>query len=93
MRSHCYVVAWGQRTFRASRQCDKQGAGVRENPRIGLSVNVQPPRLRTRNVKRTFGPVWPHVSGHAITLDEASSQFKQSYEVMRTKAGLPRPQR
>ena len=33
------------------------------------------------------------ISGYAVTLDEASSQFKQSYEVMRTKAGLPRPQR
>ena len=33
------------------------------------------------------------ISDHAITLDEAASQFKQSYEAMRTKAGLPRPQR
>ncbi len=33
------------------------------------------------------------ISGHAVTLDEASSQFKQSYEAMRTKGGLPRPQR
>ena len=32
------------------------------------------------------------ISGHAVTLDEAASQFKQSYEAMRTKAGLPRPQ-
>ena len=45
LRSHCYVVAWSQRTFRASnRQCDKQGADARENPRIGLSVNVQTAR-------------------------------------------------
>ena len=33
------------------------------------------------------------ISGLAVTLDEAASQFKQSYEAMRTKAGLPRPQR
>ena len=32
------------------------------------------------------------ISGHAITLDEASSQFKRSYEAMRAKAGLPKPQ-
>jgi hypothetical protein len=32
------------------------------------------------------------VSGAAVTLDEAASQFKRSYEAMRTKAGLPRPQ-
>ena len=42
LRSHCYVIAWAQRTFHASnRQCDKQGADARENPRTGLSVNVQ----------------------------------------------------
>ena len=33
------------------------------------------------------------ISGHAVTLAEAASQFKRSYEAMRTKAGLPRPQR
>ena len=33
------------------------------------------------------------ISGEAVTLDEAASQFKQSYEAMRTKGGLPRPQR
>ena len=33
------------------------------------------------------------ISGLAVTLDEAASQFKQSYEAMRIKAGLPRPQR
>ena len=33
------------------------------------------------------------ISGLAVTLDEAASQFKQSYEAMRTKARLPRPQR
>ena len=33
------------------------------------------------------------ISDLAVTLDEAASQFKQSYEAMRTKAGLPRPQR
>jgi hypothetical protein len=33
------------------------------------------------------------ISGYAVTLDEAASQFKQSYDVMRTKAGLPRLQR
>ena len=32
------------------------------------------------------------ISGLAVTLDEAALQFKQSYEAMRTKAGLPRPQ-
>ena len=32
------------------------------------------------------------ISGLAVTLDEAASQFKQNYEAMRTKAGLPRPQ-
>ena len=29
------------------------------------------------------------ISGLAVTLDEAASQFKQNYEAMRTKAGLP----
>ena len=40
-------------------------------------------------------PVVPNVpiSGLAVTLDEAASQLKQSYEAMRTMAGLPRPQR
>ena len=33
------------------------------------------------------------ISGLAVTLDEAASQLKQSYEAMRTMAGLPRPQR
>ena len=28
------------------------------------------------------------ISGLAVTLDEAASQFKQSYEAMRTKAGI-----
>jgi hypothetical protein len=32
------------------------------------------------------------VSGRAVTLDEAGAQFKRSYEEMRAKAGLPRPQ-
>jgi hypothetical protein len=32
------------------------------------------------------------ISGATVTLDEASSQFKRSYEAMRTKAGLPKPQ-
>ena len=32
------------------------------------------------------------ISGATMTLDEASSQFKRSYEAMGTKAGLPRPQ-
>jgi hypothetical protein len=42
LRSHCYVIARAQRTFRApNRECDKQGAGARENSRPGLSVNVQ----------------------------------------------------
>jgi hypothetical protein len=33
------------------------------------------------------------VNGHAVTLDEAATAFKRSYEAMRTKAGVPRPQR
>jgi hypothetical protein len=33
------------------------------------------------------------ISGYAITLDEADAAFKRSYEVMREKAGLPKPQR
>jgi nucleotide-binding universal stress UspA family protein len=42
LRSHCDVVARAQRTCRSSnRQCDKQGADARENPRTGLSVNVR----------------------------------------------------
>ena len=42
---HCHVIAWAQRTFHASnRQCDKQGADARENPRTGLSLNVQTAR-------------------------------------------------
>ena len=42
LRSHRYVIAWAQRTFHASnRQCDKQGADARENPRTDLSVTVQ----------------------------------------------------
>ena len=42
LRPHRYVIARAQRTFHASnRQCDKQGADARENPRTGLSVNVQ----------------------------------------------------
>ena len=32
------------------------------------------------------------ISGAAVTLDEAASQFKQSHEAMRTKARLPKPQ-
>src|SRR6516164_6137036 len=45
LRSHCYVIARTQRTFHASnRQCDQQGADERENPRTGLSVNVQTAR-------------------------------------------------
>ena len=32
------------------------------------------------------------ISGATMTLDEASSQFKRSYEAMRAKAGLPKPQ-
>ena len=32
------------------------------------------------------------VSGRAVTLDEASAQLKRSYEAMRAKAGLPKPQ-
>ena len=45
LRSHCYVIAWTRRTFHASnRQCDKQGADLRENPRAGLSVNSQTAR-------------------------------------------------
>ena len=30
--------------------------------------------------------------GLAATRDEAASQFKQSYEAVREKAGLPKPQ-
>ena len=33
------------------------------------------------------------ISDHAVTLDEAASAFKRSYEAMRAKAGLPKPQR
>jgi len=33
------------------------------------------------------------ISGRTVTLDEASAQFKRSYEAMRAKAGLPKPQR
>ena len=45
LRPHRYVIAWAQRTFHASnRQCDKQGADARENPRTGLSVNVRTTR-------------------------------------------------
>ena len=33
------------------------------------------------------------VSGATETLDEAGAQFKRSYEWMRAKAGLPKPQR
>ena len=32
------------------------------------------------------------ISGLAVTLDEASTAFKQAYEAMREKAGLPKPQ-
>ena len=32
------------------------------------------------------------ISGLAVTLDEASAAFKRSYEAMREKAGLPKPQ-
>ena len=36
----------GERTFHAStQQCDEQGTDARENPRTGLSVNVQTARL------------------------------------------------
>jgi enoyl-[acyl-carrier-protein] reductase (NADH) len=43
LRSHCHVITWAQRTFHVSnRQCDKQSADARENPRTGLSVNVRP---------------------------------------------------
>ena len=31
------------------------------------------------------------IGGLAATLDDAAADFKQSYEVMREKAGLPRP--
>ena len=39
-------------------------------------------------------PVVPNVpiSGLAVTLDEAAAEFKRSYEAMREKAGLPKPQ-
>jgi hypothetical protein len=33
------------------------------------------------------------ISDLAVTLDEAAAAFKRSYEQMRAKAGLPRPQR
>ena len=33
------------------------------------------------------------ISGLAVTVDEASAAFKRSYEAMRLKAGLPKPQR
>ena len=33
------------------------------------------------------------ISGATETLDEAGAQFKRSYERMRAKAGLPKPQR
>jgi hypothetical protein len=33
------------------------------------------------------------ISGLAVTLDDASSALKRSYEAMRAKAGLPKPQR
>ena len=32
------------------------------------------------------------IMGLAATRDEAASQFKQSYEAVREKAGLPKPQ-
>jgi hypothetical protein len=38
-------------------------------------------------------PVSRNPGGHVITLDESGAQFKRSYEVMRQKAGLPKPQR
>ena len=66
LRSHRYVIAWAQRTFHASnRQCDKQGADARENPRTGLSVTVQTARSnkragRWRYVRLgSFASVWP----------------------------------
>ena len=53
LRSHRYVIAWAQRTFQASnRQCDKQGADARENPRTGLSVNVQTARWSNKRARR-----------------------------------------
>ena len=33
------------------------------------------------------------ISGQAVTLDQAAADFKRSYEAMRAKAGLPKPQR
>jgi hypothetical protein len=33
------------------------------------------------------------ISGLAVTLDEAAAEFKRSYERMREKARLPKPQR
>lgn len=32
------------------------------------------------------------ISGSAMTLDEAETQFNRTYEAMRSKAGLPKPQ-
>ena len=31
------------------------------------------------------------INGLAVTLDQAATDFKRSYELMREKAGLPRP--
>ena len=33
------------------------------------------------------------ISGTTETLDEAGASFRRSYEAMRQKAGLPKPQR
>ena len=33
------------------------------------------------------------IAGEAAELEQAAAAFKRSYEAMRTKAGLPRPQR
>jgi len=33
------------------------------------------------------------IAGEAVELEHAAAAFKRSYEAMRTKAGLPRPQR
>src|SRR6185436_5721043 len=64
LRSHRYVIAWAQRTFHASnRQCDKQGADARENPRTGLSVTAQTARSNKRAGR------WPRMTtiGRALS--------------------------
>jgi hypothetical protein len=45
LRSHCYGIAWPQRTIRdCSRQRDKQGADKHKNAGVGVSLNSVWPR-------------------------------------------------